>query len=67
MENFEREEKLEKNKFEEIIDEISSTDVTVYERLNASNDKEAKEEFLENPDLIHPRNEYGNLKIEEVG
>ncbi|MBQ2639096.1 DUF1704 domain-containing protein [Candidatus Saccharibacteria bacterium] len=67
MENLEREEKLEKNKFEEIIDEISSTDVTVYERLNASNDKEAKEEFLENPDLIHPRNEYGNLKIEEVG
>ena len=29
MENFEREEKLEKNLFEEIIDEISSTDVTV--------------------------------------
>ena len=67
MENFEAQEKLEKSKFEEIIDEIESTDVTVYERLNASNDKEAKQEFLENPDLIHPRNEYGNLKPEEVG
>ena len=50
----------------EIIDDIDKTDVVVYERLNASNDKAAKAEFLENPDLVHPNNEYGNLDGEEV-
>ncbi len=40
----------------ELIDEISKTDVVVYEKLNASNDKEAKQEFLEDESLEHPNN-----------
>lgn len=52
--------------FSEIASRIASTDVTVYERLNASNDKVAKEEFLNNPNLEHPNNEYGNLDPNEV-
>lgn len=56
----------EKGKFEELADKIASTDVTVYEQLNASNDKAAKAEFLENPELEHPRNEYGNLDRGQV-
>ena len=45
---------------------IANTDVTVYERLNASNDKVAKEEFLANPNLEHPNNEYRYLDSNEV-
>ena len=33
----------------DIAGDIASTDVTVYERLNASNDAAAKDEFLKNP------------------
>ena len=64
----EKTEKLEQGKsgFEAIIGEVASTDIIVYEQLNASNDKAAKAEFLENDELEHPRNEYGNLKIEKV-
>ena len=50
----------------DIAGDIAKTDVTVYERLNASNDAAAKDEFLENPDLTHPNNEYGNLDPNEV-
>ena len=66
MENLATPETQNATDFEKTLEEISSTDETVYECLNASNDKEAKQEFLENPDLIHPRNEYGNLNIDEV-
>ena len=52
--------------FPEMVAEIASTDLTVYERLNASNDKVAKEEFLANPSLVHPNNEYGYLDPVEV-
>lgn len=52
--------------FGELVGQIASTDVEVYKRLNASNDKEAKAEFVERPELVHPRNEYGNLDAEEV-
>ena len=55
-----------KNTFNDIVERIGTTYLTVYEQLNASNDKEAKAEFLANPDLVHPRNEYGNLDIEKV-
>ena len=55
-----------KTDFESILEEVDKTNVTVYERLNASNDKEAKAEFLANPDLVHPNNEYGNLDEAEV-
>ncbi len=54
------------SKVGEFIDEIDRTNVTVYEKLNASNDKAAKQEFLENDNLIHPNNEYGNLDKDEV-
>lgn len=54
------------SRFDELIDGISDADVIVYEYLNASNDKEAKAEFLENENLTHPRNEYGNLDVEKV-
>ena len=54
------------SKFNEIIKDLDTAKVTVYERLNASNDKAAKAEFLENPSLVHPRNEYGNLDESEV-
>lgn len=56
----------QKSELGEVIDRIDKTNVTVYEKLNASNDKAAKAEFLENPDLVHPNNEYGNLDEEEV-
>jgi len=56
----------QKSELGEIIDRIDKTNVTVYEKLNASNDKVAKAEFLDNPDLVHPNNEYGNLNEEEV-
>ena len=49
------------DEFNSLIEKVSSADVTVYECLNASNDKESKAQFLENPELIHPPNEYGNL------
>lgn len=52
--------------FPETVAKIASTDLIVYERLNASNDKTAKEEFLKNPALIRPNNEYGNLDPMEV-
>ena len=52
--------------FEETMKRISDlSGVTVYEKLNATNDKEAKAEFLSNPDLVHPNNEYGNLSRQE--
>ena len=56
----------EKLKEDEISELIASADLTVYERLNPTNAKEAKEEFLNNPDLIHPNYEYGNLNKQEI-
>ena len=56
----------EKLKEDEISELIASADLTVYERLNPTNAKEAKEEFLSNPDLIHPNYEYGNLNKQEI-
>lgn len=56
----------ESKTFKETIEQLNSSDVVVYECLNASNDKAAKDEFLENPDLIHPNNEYGNLSTDQV-
>lgn len=52
--------------FPEVAARIASTDLTVYERLNASNDKAAKEEFLANPSLVHPNNEYGYIDPAEI-
>ena len=49
-----------------ILNEIAGTNVVVYEKLNASNDRAAKAEFLANPNLVHPNNEYGNLDGEEI-
>ena len=46
--------------------EIANTDVTVYERLNPTNSQAAKEEFLANPELVHPNYEYGNLRGDEI-
>lgn len=65
MEKFEQASE-QQSELGEIIDKIDKTNVTVYEKLNASNDKAAKAEFLENPNLIHPNNEYGNLNEDEV-
>lgn len=56
----------QKSDLGEIIDRIDETNVVVYEKLNASNDKAAKAEFLANPDLVHPNNEYGNLSEGEI-
>lgn len=64
MEKFEQ--TGQKSEVSEFIDVVNKTDVVVYEKLNASNDKVAKQEFLENPDLIHPNNVYGNLNENEV-
>ena len=63
MENFPSPESRGEQKvdFGELVDLANSADVTVYERLNASNDKQAKAEFLENPEFVHPNNQYGNL------
>ena len=56
----------QRSEFSEIASKIDSANPIVYEKLNASNDKAAKQEFLENPNLIHPNNEYGNLNEDEV-
>ena len=64
FDNFEN--TVEKLKEDEISELIASADLTVYERLNPTNAKEAKEEFLGNPDLIHPNYEYGNLNKQEI-
>lgn len=52
--------------FEQLVSEISSAAVTVYEKLNPTNMKAAREEFLANPDLARPNYIYGNLDPEEV-
>ena len=64
FDNFEN--TAEKLKEDEISELIASADLTVYERLNPTNAKEAKEEFLNNPDLVHPNYEYGNLNKQEI-
>ena len=64
FDNFEN--TAEKLKEDEISELIASADLTVYERLNPTNAKEAKEEFLNNPDLVHPNYEYGNLDKQEI-
>ncbi len=67
MEEFITPEVKEKSmEFGEIVELVGSTGVTVYERLNASNDKAAKAEFLERQDLVHPNNQFGNLDEKEV-
>ena len=53
----------EKSEYEKFSEEIANTHVVVYEQLNASNDKEAKAEFLENDELTRPNNFYGNLDV----
>lgn len=53
--------------FLEISDQIARSDVTVYERLNPTNPKEAKEEFLANPDMVRPNYEQGGLDGDEIG
>lgn len=65
MENVENLEQKQ-GKFEELIAEVSDTDVTVYDQLNASNDKAAQAEFVNNPDMERPNNEYGKLNIQKV-
>lgn len=52
--------------FEHIISEIDSASVTVYEKLNATNQKAARDEFLSDSTLVHPHNIYGNLDPDEV-
>ena len=52
--------------FRAFLENLDKNDLVVYECLNASNDKAAKTEFLENPDLVHPNNEYGNLNPAQV-
>lgn len=59
-------ESIKETDFSECIEKLSSSDLEVYECLNASNDKAAKAEFLENLNLIHPNNEYGNLDENQV-
>lgn len=56
-----------KDDFLEISDQIARSDVTVYERLNPTNTKEAKEEFLANPDMVRPNYEQGGLDGDEIG
>ena len=56
-----------KDDFLEISDQIAQSDVTVYERLNPTNPKEAKEEFLANPDMVRPNYEQGGLDGDEIG
>ncbi len=52
--------------FDEISELISESDITVYERLNPTNTKAAKEEFLQNPEMTRPNYEYGNLRASEI-
>lgn len=56
-----------KDEFLEISDQIAQSDVTVYERLNPTNTKAAKEEFLANPDMVRPNYEQGGLDGDEIG
>lgn len=54
------------DEFANLSEEITSTGVTVYERLNPTNVDKAKAEFLANPTLVHPNYEQGNLDPDEV-
>lgn len=51
---------------EQLISDIDSAGVTVYEKLNATNLKAAREEFLSDSTLACPNNIYGNLDPDEV-
>lgn len=52
--------------FEHLVSDIERADVTVYEKLNTTNAKAAREEFLSDSSLVHPNNIYGNLDQAEV-
>lgn len=52
--------------FNQLISEINSTEVTVYEKLNATNMDVARKEFLNDSSLTRPNYVYGNLNPEEV-
>lgn len=59
-------EALERPSLKQTMERLSTAYVTVYENLNSSNPRQAKAEFLANPDLVHPPNEYGYLDPEAV-
>ena len=64
--DFEKDKNLEID-FNEGIRKLSDlAGITVYERLNASNQEEAKTEFLADESLVRPNNEYGNLDEREI-
>ena len=52
--------------FPEILKEISSTNITVYEVLSPTNQDAARQEFTNNPDLITPHYEYGKLEPDRI-
>ena len=54
-------EMLREDSFAELTKKVDETEVVVYERLNATNTKQAKEEFLADESLEKPNNVRGNL------
>lgn len=54
------------NTLKNFAEKLGESEISVIKSLNATNDKDAKAEFLENPDLSHPNNEYGNLDPEQI-
>lgn len=50
----------------ELHEMISSADIVVYEVLNPTNSNEAKNEFLDNPNLTSPHFIYGNLNENKI-
>lgn len=61
-----KEQESPESTLEQLISKIDKTDVTVYEKLNATNMKAARDEFLSDNSLIHPNNVYGNLNPDEI-
>ena len=49
-------EMLQEDSFAELTKKVDETEVVVYERLNATNTKQAKEEFLADESLEKPNN-----------
>lgn len=53
-------------RFNDLMERLTKTRVSAYMQLNASNIAEAKEEFLNNPELITPNFEYADLNLAYV-
>jgi len=53
-------------KYDEMMQIVAQSSITVYDELNATNSVAAMEEFLANSDMRQPNFEYGNLDLGRI-